>query len=213
MKPLVSCVLAWVSVFLLSAPAVGQSAVRFADLAGWWSADPSHGGESSHLALQFLEKDGKQEAHLSLPAIGGYDINLGEVEISGNSISTKGLSFPLTWNAATGTLSGHIPAEAAPVYHIPVEFRRSGPLERPLANEWRAPRPKLIWSVDTGGAPVWAGIELDSKSGLLFVANENGAVHAIGRDGRILWKFDTGKPIRAQPRVFGREVYVHSDSG
>ena len=27
------------------------------------------------------------------------------------------------------------------------------------------------------------------------------------------WKFDTGKPIRAQPKVIGAHVYVASDSG
>jgi outer membrane protein assembly factor BamB len=196
-----------------AAPVGAQSPLRFSDLAGWWSANPSHGGESSHLALQFLEKDGKQEAHLSLPAIGAYDINLGEVGITGNAIETRGLAFPLTWNPGTRTLIGQIPADAAPIYHIPVEFERSGPLEKPPANEWRAPRPRIVWSVDTGSAPVWAGIERDPRSGRLFVGNESGTVHAITRDGRIAWKFETGKAIRAQPRLVGSELYVHSDSG
>jgi outer membrane protein assembly factor BamB len=195
------------------APSGAQAAVRFADLAGWWSADPTHGGESSHLALQFLEKDGRQEARLSLPAIGAYGIDLGEVAIEGDAVHTRGLAFPLTWNPATGTLSGHVPADAAPIYHIPVEFRRAGPLGKPPANDWRAPRPRLVWSVETGGVPVWAGIERDPKTGMLFVGNENGVLHAVTRDGRIAWKFETGKAIRAQPRWVGRELYVHSDSG
>ena len=89
-----ACLLA----FALAGPAAAQTSVRFSDLAGWWSADPEWGGESSHLALQFLEKDGKQEAHLSIPAIGGYDINLGTVAITGNSLTTQGLAFPLTWH-------------------------------------------------------------------------------------------------------------------
>ena len=41
---------------------MAQTDVRFADLAGWWSADPVQGGESAHVALQFVEKDGKPEA-------------------------------------------------------------------------------------------------------------------------------------------------------
>jgi hypothetical protein len=45
-------------------PALAQSDLRFADLSGWWAANPAHGGESSPVALQFLEKDGKQEAHV-----------------------------------------------------------------------------------------------------------------------------------------------------
>lgn len=60
---------------------------------------------------------------------------------------------------------------------------------------------------------MWAGIERDAKSGLLFVGNEQGALHAIGRDGKVRWKFDAGKPIRAQPTVIGKDVYAASDSG
>jgi outer membrane protein assembly factor BamB len=172
-----------------------------------------HGGESSHLALQFLEKDGKHKALLSVPAIAGYGIDLGEVTITGNSIDTKPLSFPLTWNPDTKTLSGDITAEAVPVYKIPVEFKRGGPIEKLPANEWQAPRPKMLWSVDTGGAPVWAGIEREDRSGLLFVGNESGVLHAIDRDGKPRWKFETGAAIRAQPKLIGGHVYLHSDSG
>ncbi len=213
MNPRGFCALSCLTVLTFAASAQGERGVRFEDLAGWWSADPVHGGESSRLALQFLETDGQPVAQLSLPAIGGYDIGLGEVAITGNAIDTRGLSFPLTWNAATGTLSGTIPADAAPVYDIPIEFRRGQPLEKPPARDWRAPRPKVRWSVETGGAPIWAGIERDARTGLLFVGNEAGVVHAIGADGKVRWKFATGKPIRAQPTALGGHVYVHSDSG
>ena len=197
--------------YLLAAPALAQD-LGFDDLTGWWSADPSHGGQSSHLAMQFVEKDGKREAHLSLPAIGAWDINLGEVVITGLKLDTRGLSFPLQWNADKQTLSGVLPADAAPVYQIPVEFRRGEPLVKPAANEWRAPRPKVVWSVDTGGSPVWAGIER-ADDGTLYVANENGVLHAISGSGQVRWKFATGKAVRAQPRVLGGGVYLHSDSG
>ncbi len=194
-----------------SFPALAQGELRFADLSGWWSAHPSHGGESSPVVLHFAEKDGKHEARLSLIAIGAYDINLGEVVIDGNSIGTKGLSFPLTWNPATKTLSGHIPAEAAPVYDIPIEFERSEPFEKPAPHEWSAPRPTLVWSVDTA-APVWAGLERDTD-GSIYVGNERGDLNAIDASGKMRWKFETGKPIRAQPKVIGQYVYVASDSG
>lgn len=195
----------------LALPALAQD-LRFEDLAGWWAADPVHGGESSHLAMQFVEKDGKREAHLSLPAIGAWDIHLGEVAITGQKLDTRGLSFPLQWNANTKTLSGVLPADAAPIYHIPVEFKRGEPLIKPPANEWKAPRPKVLWSVDTGGSPIWAGIER-AADGTLYVASESGVLHALGRDGQPRWKFETGKAIRAQPRVSGGSVYLHSDSG
>jgi outer membrane protein assembly factor BamB len=191
--------------------AAAQS-VRFEDLAGWWSAAPVHGGESSHVALQFVVTDGRQEARLWLMAIGAYDIGLGTVTLSGNSIDTKPLSFPLTWNPTTRSLTGHLPAEAAPVYDIPVEFKRAEAAEMPPAREWKAPRPAVRWSVDTG-APGWAGLERDARSGMLFVGNEQGVLHALDRDGKVRWKFETGKPIRAQPRLIDGNVYLHSDSG
>ena len=202
-----SCLVA----LLIAAPAV-RADVQFSDLAGWWSADPVHGGESSHLALEFLEQDGKPQARLSLPAIGAHDIGLGTVTLSGDSITTQPLAFPLTWNPATRTLSGKIPAEAAPVYGIPVEFKRAGPLVKAPLNEWKAPRPRVKWLVETGGAAVWAGIER-AGDGTLYVGDERGDLHAIHADGRKSWRFATGKPIRAQPRVIGGHVYLHSDSG
>ena len=196
----------------LAATAAAQGSLRFEDIAGWWSADPVHGGESSHLALQFIARDGKQEAHLTLAAIGAYDVNLGEVVINGNSLDTKGLPFPLTWNPATQSLTGVVPAEAAPIYKIPVEFKRGPPFEKPAPNAWKLRRPVAEWSVDTGGAPIWAGIER-ADDGTLYVANENGVLQTISRDGKPGWRFETGKAIRAQPRVLGAHVYAHSDSG
>ena len=141
-----------------AAPAAAQTDVRFADLAGWWTADPVHGGESSHVALQFVEKDGKPEARLSIPRSASMTSRSVTVTISGNSIDTKGLSFPLTWNPASQTLSWHLPADVVPVYNVPVEFNRSAAHQKPAPRDWKAPRPKVVWSVDTG-APVWAGLE------------------------------------------------------
>jgi outer membrane protein assembly factor BamB len=197
---------------MLAVPAGAQNPVRFADLEGWWSADPAHGGESSRVALQFVAKDGRQEGRLWLMGIGAYDIPLGTVAISGNSIDFQPQAFPLAWNAADQTLSGVLPADAAPVYEIPVEFRRAQPVEKPAPPEWKTPRPKVAWSLETG-APVWAGLERDAKRGLLFVGNDAGDLHAIDHRGKRRWKFATGKPIRAQPTAWGKHVYVVSDSG
>jgi len=213
MKKFVSHSFACLLVAALAAPAIAQTPVRFSDLSGWWAADPEFGGESSHLALHFIEKDGKPEGRLWLMAIGAYDIPLGELTVYGNSINFKE-SFPLTWNPTTQTLSGVIPADAAPVYNIPIEFRRSGPVEKPAPRDWvkAAPWPRVLWTVETG-APVWAGLERDPASGLLLVANEAGDLNAIDRDGKVRWKFATEQPIRAQPKVLGKVVYVASDSG
>jgi outer membrane protein assembly factor BamB len=193
-------------------PVSAREPVAFQELAGWWSANPSHGGESAQLALQYVEKDGKPQVLLSAPALGVHGFSLGEVTIAGDRVDSKGLAFPLTWNAATHTLSGFIPESIAPVYNIPVEFKRSGPVEPVPPREWRAPRPTVLWRAETGAA-VWAGLELDPANGTLFVGNENGVLSAIDRRGRTVWKFETGKPIRAQPRLLAGHVYVASDSG
>jgi outer membrane protein assembly factor BamB len=189
------------------------AALGFSDLSGWWSAEPSFGGETSQVALHFVESEGRQEARISILAIGGFEFPLGEVTIAGDTLDTKGLSFPLRWNPETRTLSGVLPADAVPVYRIPIEFRRSEPIEKPKPREWSAPRPRVVWSVETGGAPVWAGLERDAKTGDLFVGDENGVLYAIDRAGTVRWKVETGKPIRAQPRLLAKTLYAHSDSG
>src|SRR4051812_34434243 len=150
--PMKSLALVW-QCAALALPAFSQDPGRNPDLDGWWSAEPAWGGETSRLVLQFLDQDGKQQGRLWLMAIGAYDIPLGEVKLSGNAVDFKE-SFPLTWNPATQTLGGTIPADAAPVYHIPVEFRRSAPPEKPALRDWKsaAPAPKVVWSAETGSA-------------------------------------------------------------
>lgn len=185
--------------------------MRIADLVGAWAADPVHGGESSHVALQFLEKDGKLEARMSIPAIAVHDVSLGDVTIAGAAIDTRTLSQPLTWDPSTRTLRGFLTAEAVPVYRIPVEFKRSQPEPKPAPREWKALTPKIVWSVPTGAA-VWAGIERDS-GGTLFVGNEAGDLYAIDAAGKVHWTFATGKPVRGQPKAIGAHVYAASDSG
>src|SRR5687768_17043108 len=152
---------------VLPFPAFAQADVRVADLVGWWSANPVHGGESAQVALQIIEKDGKPEALLSAPALGVYGFSLGALTVSGNSLETKGLSFPLTWNPASQTLTGHLPADVVPIYKVSVEFNRSPPLEKSPPRDWQAPRPSVRWSVETG-APVWAGLER-AEDGTLYV--------------------------------------------
>jgi outer membrane protein assembly factor BamB len=199
----------WLLVAFVSC-AQAAPGLQAAELAGWWRADPEYAGESSPVALHILD-DGKR-AELSLPAIGAYDIPLGTVEISGDSLDTKPLSFPLTYDAASGTLRGYLPKDAVPVYRIPIEFRRGEPLLKPSPPNWAAQRPTTKWTVEVGG-PIWAGLEHDRKTGLLFVGNDAGVLHAIADDGSVRWKFETGKPVKARPAAIGAHVYVTSDSG
>jgi outer membrane protein assembly factor BamB len=185
---------------------------QFADVAGWWSAEPQYGGDSSRVLLHFLEENGKQAVRISLLGIGGYDVPIGTVTIDGMTLDMKPYPFPLRFDPKAGTLSGFMAEEAVPVYKIPVEFRRTEPLAKPAPRTWDFPRPRERWTFDTGAA-VWAGIERDADSGLIFVANDSGMLHALDAQGAERWKFATDKPIKARPSVIGDSVYLASDTG
>jgi len=196
----------------VTAAAQNASALKFADVAGWWQAEPTYAGESSRIGLHFVEEDGKQVVRLSLFAIGGYDVPVGTVTLSGNTLDMQPYPFVLSYDPIKGTLSGVLPEAAAPVYRIPVEFRRSEPLPKPVPPDWSFGKPRLRWQLDLK-APVWAGLERDADSGMLFVGTDAGVLHAIASGGQVAWTFDTGKAIKARPAVIGRFVYVASDSG
>lgn len=185
---------------------------QFADVVGWWSAEPEYGGESSRVVLHFLEESGKQAVRISLLAIGGYETPIGTVTIDGMTLDMKPYPFPLRFDPKAGTLSGYMAAEAVPLYKIPVEFRRIEPLAKPVPRTWDFPRPRVRWTFDTGAA-VWAGLEHDAASGLIFVANDAGTLHALDAKGAERWKFATGKAIKARPTVIGDFIYLASDSG
>ena len=192
--------------------AAAAEALRFSDVAGWWLAEPAYAGESSGIGLHFLEENGKQSVRLSLFAIGGYDVPVGALTLSGNTLDMRPFPFPLTYDAARGTLSGVLPEAALPIYRIPVEFHRSQPLPKPALPAWNYAKPRVKWSFDVK-SPVWAGLERDAQTGRIFVAGDDGVLHAISANGSAAWKFATGKPIKARPAVIGDAVYVASDSG
>lgn len=185
---------------------------QFADITGWWSAQPQYGGESSRIVLHFLEENGKQTARLSLLGIGGYEVPIGTVTIAGMTLDMKPFPFPLHFDPKQGTLSGPLPEAAVPVYQIPAEFRRIEPLAKPMPRTWDYPKPRVRWTFDTGAA-VWAGIERDADSGSIFVANDAGTLFALDAKGAKRWQFATGKPVKARPAVIGDSVYLASDSG
>jgi outer membrane protein assembly factor BamB len=198
---------------LLTGASYAQSpALDFPTLEGWWSADPAFAGESSHVAIHFEKVDGKPTAKLSLPAIGGYDVPLGTVTITGKQVDMQSLSFPLTYDAAKQTLSGVLPKDLAPVYSIAIEFRRGEALVKPAPPTWNAPRPTRLWTVELG-SPVWAALARDPATRLLFVGTDAGVLHAIGEDGVVRWKYSAGGAIRSEPAIIQGHVYVSSDAG
>lgn len=196
----------------MTAAAQTAPALKFADIAGWWLAEPTYAGEPSRVGLHFVEENGKQVVRLSLFAIDGYDVPIGTVTLSGNMLNMQPHPFALSYDPVKGTLNGVLPEVAVPVYRIAAQFHRSEPLPKPAPPDWSFDKPHLKWQLDLK-APVWAGLERDANSGLLFVGTDAGVLHAITSDGRIAWTFDTGKAIKARPAVIGRFVYVASDSG
>ncbi len=187
-------------------------ALEFSDLSGWWSAEPTYAGESSRVLVHFLEEEGKQSARLTLAAIDAYEMSMGAVSIDGDVIAMEALTFPLTYDADEQTLSGTLPEEVVPVYRIPVEFRRVETFSKPAAPTWDLPKPDVKWRVNVG-APVWAGLERDAETKLLFVGTDAGVLHAIRENGKTRWRFETGAPIKARPAAIGDAVFVVSDTG
>jgi outer membrane protein assembly factor BamB len=212
MNTLLRSLLIGISAVVAATSAARADTFQFADVAGWWSAEPQFAGESSRVVLHFLEENGKQVARLSLLGIGGYEVPIGTVAIDGMNLDMKPIPFALQFDRERGTLRGQLPEAAVPVYKIPVEFRRIEPLAKPAPPTWDFPRPRVRWTFDTGAA-VWAGIERDAASGLIFVANDAGTLHALDAKGAKRWEFATGKPVKARPTVIDDSVYLASDSG
>lgn len=194
------------------APARAADVFAFQDVVGWWAAEPSYAGESSRVLLHFLEENGRQSVRLSLLEIGGFDAPIGTARISGDTLDMQPYPFPLRYDARAGTLSGHLPEAAVPVYRIPVEFRRIEPPSRPAPPEWAYARPNVKWSFDAK-APVWAGLAHDASAGLIYVCNDAGTVYALDASGASKWTFDAGGPIKARPAIVEDSLYVSSDSG
>ena len=196
----------------LACAGLADAETQFSQLEGWWSAEPSHAGQSSQVLLHFLEENGKPSARLSLLGIGGYEYPIGTVLIDGDTVKSEAIAFPLTFDANNQTLSGVMPEAAVPVYRIPVEFHRIEAVAKPAPTLWSAPRPVVEWQYDAQ-EPVWAGLEFDAPTGLLYVGTEGGKLHALDAKGRSVWSFDAGARIRGRPTVLDEFVYVASDAG
>lgn len=201
-----------VAVLVFTQVAPAEDELKFSDVVGWWSAEPTYAGESSKVVLHFLEENGKQSVRISLLGIGGYDVPIGTVTIDGDTLNMQPYPFPLEFDKQKQTLSGVMPEAAVPVYRIPVEFHRIDSLAKPAPPIWQAPRPIVEWQHDVG-EPVWAGLEFDPDAHILFVATEGGKLHALDARGKSLWVFDAAGRIRGRPTVIDQSVYVSSDAG
>ena len=136
---------------------------QFADVAGWWSAEPQYGGESSRVAAAFPRRE-RQAGRAHIPA---RDRRLRRADRHRHDrrhdARHEAVSVPAALRSAKrARCSGFLAEEAVPVYKIPVEFRRIEPLAKPAPRTWDFPRPRVRWTFDTGAA-VWAGIERDAR--------------------------------------------------
>src|SRR3954453_22794903 len=101
-----SILIGFALVVAATASAARAENFQFADVVGWWSAEPEYGGEGSRVVLHFLEDDGKQAVRLSLLGIGGYEVPIGAVAVGGMTLDMKPYPFPLRFDPKAGTLSG-----------------------------------------------------------------------------------------------------------
>ena len=113
---------------VLATSTVQAKTAEFADIEGWWQAQPDYGGDSAPVVLQFAQRDGKPSLRLSLPSIGGFDMAAGTVTVNGNRVTTDALEFPLEYDAATDTLKGRLPEAIVPVHEIHARFERIEPI-------------------------------------------------------------------------------------
>ena len=207
-----------VAAALAGVPARAADALAFADIAGWWAAEPAFAGESSRVLLHFVEDKGKQTVRLSMLAIGGYDVPIGTVKLDGDGLDMEPLPFPLRYDRAAGTLSGFLPEAAVPVYRIPVEFRRIAPMEagRRARLDVTARRACKL-DASTSRRRCGPASRTMRETGRLFVATDAGMLHAIDiarcRSERGAGTSTPASRSRRGPAVIGDSVYVVSDSG
>jgi outer membrane protein assembly factor BamB len=69
---------------------------------------------------------------------------------------------------------------------------------------------KLIWSLATEGTTKSSPVMSD---GMIFFGNDKGTLLAVGTDGKIKWKYESGNAIEAPPFVYGNNVLIGSIDG
>lgn len=181
-------------------------------LAGAWQGAVTRDGESTPFALELLpEADGKVLVRATIPSVHVVGQPLGRVapKIEGDRVTLGPFAF--RHDAASGTLTGVLPAGLAPVYELPLTLRRVERIDVP-------PRPppggrlvRPVWARDLG-APLWAGPRY--AGGSVYVGGVDGRVHAVdARTGTERWSFRAGGEIRTRPTVADGAVYFQADDG
>jgi outer membrane protein assembly factor BamB len=179
-------------------------------LTGYWKAQLECEGSRSWFALELVAADsGRVHARMTLPAIRGYDYDIGEVRLARDSLFAGPFAF--AWDSAGGRLRGVMPRAVVPVHELAVSLERGTPLAReprpPLTTQVRAP----AWTFDAH-SPLWA--DLEAGSGLVYAGGDDGVLHALDvSSGRERWRFRTHGRLRARPTLLASSLYVQSDDG
>jgi len=199
-----------VSVALARFPTAAGPPLTVDDIAGMWSAELSHAGETTRVVLH-VEKsaDGRLVAKWSTPVIHLWEMPVGIVTVDGETARIG--SFVLTYDRSARTLTGTIPRAIVPVYSINAVFHRAenvSPTPRQLT---AAPAPAPLWTFDAG-SPIWS--DLETCDGLVIVGDDGGRVRALAdATGRLQWTFAAGAPVRARATCVGDAAFVHADDG
>jgi outer membrane protein assembly factor BamB len=183
-----------------------------AELAGAWLGTATHGGDSVELALELEPaQDGQVLLKLTIPVthVEHAAVGRGPIEIQGDSVKI-GL-FRFTYDRKAGTLSGAVPEELAPVYHIPMTLHRVARLDLPPRQGPTSTIAQPVWAFDAG-APLWAGATF--AAGVVYAGGEDGRLHALdAKTGKERWSFLAGGAIRARATASGDDVYFQADDG
>jgi outer membrane protein assembly factor BamB len=179
-------------------------------LVGYWKGQIECEDSRSWFAIELVAADsGRMTARMTLPAIRGYDFDIGPARLARDSVFAGPFAF--AWDSAAGRLRGVMPRAVVPVHEIAVELARGATLARepraPLTPPVRTP----VWTFDAR-APLWA--DLEAGSGLVYAGGDDGVLHALdAKHGRERWRFRTGGRLRARPALVASSLYLQSDDG
>ena len=182
------------------------------EILGAWAGTMTHDGEEQPIALELEAAEGNQVAlRLTVPAMHVSRLPIASLEpqLEGRRITLG--PFVFTHDPAADTLSGTMPADAVPVYAVPVTLHRVDTVEALDRPEPTAPHAEPVWTFDAG-APAWPGPTF--ADGVVYAGDDAGRLHALdAATGTERWTFDAGGAIRTRATVADGAVYLQADDG
>jgi outer membrane protein assembly factor BamB len=186
--------------------------VNAAELAGAWTGDLNHEGETTRFGLELEPADdGQVVVKMSLPIVHVRQQSFGKMPLAVSGREVKLGPFAFTYDRTARTLSGTMPAGLVPVYRIPVVLRHVDRIELAERPELTAPAIEPVWTFDAG-SPLWPGATFAGDT--VFAGGDDGRLHALeARTGKERWSFQAGGAIRALATVASADVFFQADDG